>query len=377
MKSVWILLVQGCLFSAAFGAPAEPAVPERTFAGQTLEIPDELLDRGFAYHAQPREDTQLIVTSSAPLQRASFSTDRIVGYLIVPFDEEDSNPVADAAFRVPVASLRSGTTRLDELLYSPAFLDRAGHSEITFRLTKTDEVRLIDEGPNERIYTLLLKGNLGVKGNSFPIEIPARLTLLQFSSRTLARNVGDIAVLEASIGFRPQELGWSPPSPQFRERIAEEIRVDLYLMLNTVSPDRSGDPRDDPEIFARQARYRTLLHDLQDAAEAHAFGRILIEEIWEDAKELRRFAQTGMENGWAVRTDFPLALRAALRAVELTGASEPDALAGLARIYYRMGDLPAAVEWQGKAAEAADEETRQGQSIRETLRRYRTEAGEN
>ncbi len=344
-------------FSAAllltlFSAPGLRAeAPARTFAGQALQVPEEQLDQGFVYHVSPGEDAQLVAVSRANLQRLAATTSRIVGYFVAPFDlEESESPILAGAFRLPVASLLTGVDGGDERLQSEAFLDRARHPEIAFEIRSVSGVEKIKETPDETVFNLTLEGDLQVKGNTRPLTASARLRLMPFSVRAMARNVGDLAFLECEFVVRPADFGWSPPSPALRERFGEELQINVYLAFNTISPDKSGDPRDDPAIYAKQIHTLTVLRDLDDPAAGYDFVRGFMKEIWDNGPELDRLAQ-GIAFTEGIRTrDWWLAARLQRRASELAEDKDVGRLGALAKMHRAMGDLKTAVEWQKKAA---------------------------
>ena len=72
--------------------------------------------------------------------------------------------------------------------------------------------------------------------------------------------------------------------------------------------------------------------------------------------------------------DLDFAMKAAKRACELNEDSDPATLDTLARVCYEKGDLAGAITWQSKAAEYARDDA-MGDGIRETLARYKKEAG--
>src|SRR5262245_28676149 len=95
-------------------------VPPRSEAGQTLIAPKADLDRGDIYHIYGGEDAQVVVTSDAQLQRIVATTRRTVGYFVVPFDRGPTDPpIVSGCGRIPVASLDSGMTAVNELIRGP------------------------------------------------------------------------------------------------------------------------------------------------------------------------------------------------------------------------------------------------------------------
>ena len=54
--------------------------------------------------------------------------------------------------------------------------------------------------------------------------------------------------------------------------MGEEVEVELFLMFNTISHDRSLNPMADPEMHRKQLHFVTLLRDLGREAEAYSYG---------------------------------------------------------------------------------------------------------
>ena len=106
-----------------------------------------------------------------------------------------------------------------------------------------------------------------MKGKTRELSFPARLRLIPSSMRAMARNVGDLAILEATLKIDLSAFEWTPPR-HLKDRVAKEISVDVYLMLNTISPDKSGDPRDDPDLYGKHLR--------QDRIRLRALGKVLL-----------------------------------------------------------------------------------------------------
>ncbi len=364
-------LVALCAAPLLASGTAAAEAPPRTLAGQTLEVPEAQLDLGLVYHVTPGEDTQLIAVSRAPLQRVALTASRVVGYFVAPFDleDEDAIPVLAGAFRLPVADLRTGIDGGDGQLQSAAFLDRENHPEIGYEIQSVADLQRVSQTPEETIFQLTLRGTLTVKGAARELSIPAKLRFMPSSMRAMTRNVGDLAFLEGSFRLRPEDFGWKPPSPVLGERIADAVDCDLFLTLNTITPDKSGDPRDNPAIFAKQQRVLTFLRDLDDPEAGYGFARGLMDEIWNNGPELLRLAESiAFAEGVRSRR-YDLALKAARRASELAEDREAPTLTTLARVAYRMGDLKAAAQWQRKAAALAPDDA----GISAELARYEAE----
>ena len=377
-KPAYLLLA--VLFTVICCSAAAQEVPPRTFAGQTLEVPENQLDLGEVYYAWSGQDSQLVLRSAAPLQNAVVVGSLMVGYLVVPFEmEEAESPILAGAFRLPTHSMRTGMDGLDNSLQGPALLNAAAHPEMTFEIVGFQDVeRLPADGENTHFKgTLQVKA--GVKGNihelSFSTEVVVRPWV------TIAPRdpvVGDLMTIRGNSVLRLSELGWKPPSPRLAPRVAEEIPVEFFLLLSNLSPDKPGDPQQDIEAHHKQLHFITLLRDLNDPDAAYDYGRKLMQAVWEDARQLDTLARNTLTAPNVEERDSAFALQAAQRAVALSEERNPSFLATLALSHHHAGDIGAAVDWQKKAvaqAESSGAHPRVVAQLKATLGNWSGEAG--
>ena len=360
----------------AAGLPAQAQLHERTFAGQTLEVPDAQLDQGMVYYVWPGEDSQLAFRSEAPFQKLLLTSNRVIGYILAPFDLEESEiPVLSGAFRIPASSLGTGLDNLDPTLQSAAFLDAQAHPELAFQITAVEDVQQLEKNETLTRYSLQVQGKAFFQGKEYALSFPARLTFRPYTTFvTRSPGVGDSLILTAGFSLTLKDYGWTPPR-SLDLRVAEEIPVEIYLLLNTISPDGSLDPRQSPEIHRKQLRFVSLLRDLNDPVGAYAYGNGLLKEFWGSANELHRLSRAVVMTEGVRRRDFGFALRAARRAVEVSQEKDGSMLATLARVLYERGDLGEAVQWQVKAvARLQESQSRLAGRASQTLARYKAEA---
>ncbi len=368
------VLLFGC--SLAAGLLGQAQVPERSFAGQMLVVPDSQLNQGMAYHVWPGEDTQLAFRSEAPFQKTVLTSNRVIGYILAPFDlEESEKPVLAGAFRIPASSLRSGLGNLDSTLQDAAFLNTQAFPELVFLIMDVEDVEQLEKNETLTEYALQVQGKAFFQGKEHPLNFPARLTFRPYTTFvTRSPGAGDSLILTANFSISLKSFGWTPPR-SLNLRVAEEIPVELYLLLNTILPDGSMDPRQDPEIHRKHLRFVTLLRDLSDPVEAYSYGSGLVKEFWENADELHRLTQAVVTTEGIRRRDFGFALRTARRAVEISQEKDGAMLAALARVHYERGDLESAVQWQGKAvARLQETQSRLAGQASQRLASYKSEA---
>ncbi len=325
-------------------------VPPRSEGWQTLEVPKQHLDLGEVYYVTPGEDTQLVCVSDATLQRVAVTCNRIVGYLVTPFDVAADKPVLIAgAFRLPVMALQTGMPQMNDVLRGPGLLNASQYPEITFRVLRSTDAELVSEDKGRRQFKLTVTGELVCRDKAIPLELPVRLDLIPFTWGTMARSVGELLTLRTHCDIKLVDLGLERPDRSYAERLADVLNVDVFLLCNTMSPEKNLDPQIKTAVFTKQLRLLTLLRDFGDTEKGYELGRGLLQEMWDDAQGLNRLAAAILEEEIGTRRDFKFILKAARRANELTKFKDPTLLSTLARAYFQSGDLAAAVEQLRKA----------------------------
>ncbi|MGD8453888.1 MAG: YceI family protein [Phycisphaerae bacterium] len=333
---------------------ATGAVPERSEAGLTLVVPEEQMALGDVYHATPTLGTQFVMTSDAPLLRTVYVCNRIAGYVVSPFDiEEGDNPLVAGAFRVPVASLRSGAADADARLRGPQSLNAAEYPEILIEITGASDVVPVEAEGSRQIFTLNVALRLQAKDRTAEVTAPMRLTLAPFTWGT-ARTLGmaDMALLRGSFEIDAGEVGLAP-DPRAADFSAAKLTFDLYLPCSAMSPELSFDTDFKREHYCKQLRFLTLLRDFRDAEKAYALARDYAKEIWDDAQTLNRLASAVLTEPDLEPRDLGFVLKVAERANELTEHKDVTLLGTLAQACAERGDLAAAVKWARQGVELA------------------------
>lgn len=361
-------------------------VPPRAASGQTLVIPAEQVELGEVYHVAPGTGTQLLWTSDAPLLRITSSCSRVVGYLVAPFDLENGQPpLLAGAFRVPVASLRSGVRDQDDVLHGPTALNVAEHPEITLRITGVSDVKFTGEEQQRKSCTLTAAAELTVKDKTVPVELPLQMTFVPFTWATMPVNLGDFVILRTHFDVKLADLGvqLSPrPNPDFQ---TEAVTLDWFLLCSLAPPDKNIDPAIKHEHYRGQLRLLTLLRDFDDPDKGYAFGRELARSLWDEpsgpnrdregavvrAKALDRLASAVLTEDGIRTRDFGFVLELARRANELTAHQDPALLHTLARAYWDRGEPEPALKWIRQAAEhLAGAPPDVAAQVRATLQRF-------
>jgi len=125
----------------------------------------------------------------------------------------------------------------------------------------------------------------------------------------------------------------------------------------------------------RYERFELLVGGLNRPEEGYKVGHAIVKENWDNASTLNMIAWYVADDQRVKMRDLDFAMKAARRACELNEDSDPATLDTLARVYYEKGDLAGAIAWQSKAVELARDDP-MGDGIRETLARYKKEAGD-
>lgn len=376
----WAQSAPGSAANADKTAPEGPPaieVPARTDSGQSLVIDESLLDQGDAYHVVTGEDGQIVVTSDAPLRKMVATCNRVVGYVVVPYEFEAGQKMfLGGAFRAPVASLTTGSSEQDDVLRSPMLLNSAAHAEATFMITDVTPAQAAGQDGEFTSYTFNVRGQLTARGQTKELDLPVQATHIpQNFRRTFSRYPGDFVSLRTQFDLQLADFGWKRGRFPSKDLLADSVRVDVCLFLNSIPPEKSLDPSISTADRARELKLMTLLRDFRDAAAGYAYAREQIKAAGQNAALLNRIAWTIAAEPGLVKRDLAVALEAANRAVELTGRKDAAFLDTLARVLYERGDLRAAVEAQREAvAKLAGSDPQLAGGIRASLERYESEA---
>jgi hypothetical protein len=123
---------------------------------------------------------------------------------------------------------------------------------------------------------------------------------------------------------------------------------------------------------AAMIKFRTLAVEMNDSAKAYEFARPYMQANWDNAMVLNMFAWTIVDEAAIKDKDLKLAMGAAMQAETLTEGKEAAILDTVARCWYEMGNLAAAVEAQEKAVKVAGDD-QMGDEIKATLKKYQDE----
>lgn len=345
-------------------------VPPRTAGGQALQVPEAQLDRGEVFHILPGGDTQILVKSDAPLLAVAFTCNRVVGYVVAPFDREpDKPPLLAGALRFPIVALRSGMERIDDQIHGLHALNHEKHQEVTAELKDVRVVKMETDDQDRKRYELTARGVVNIKGKAVTLERPIRVLFAPFEWGTMQRGMGDLAVITARFEATVEELNLDPPpQPDFG---ASTLRIELHLVGSTVSPEENLRPDLDDTDYIALLKFLTLARDFDDPRRAYAYAEEYLRDYDGRPDRLRALAAAIISEEGIRTRDLNIAERALKRANELTGFADPECLGTLATLHFKRRAFDEAVKWARAAVEhLTDEPSYVAGALRARLEEY-------
>ncbi len=186
-------------------------------------------------------------------------------------------------------------------------------------------------------------------------------------------------VLDAIVTGRFDRARFERSAEEAKERAARRSVLQGMLDAAEDAKDWSryvglldGALSQDPEALGLALlRFQHYLFRGEDLKHAYVLGHALVQRASKDAQMLNEIAWTVLEDAPPRRRDATFALKAAIRANELTASTDPAILDTLARAHFERGAVQMAITWQERAiARAARDETLLA-ALGETLARYR------
>ncbi|MCC7292570.1 MAG: YceI family protein [Phycisphaerales bacterium] len=374
---VWLLAPAFIAVAGVSAQETAPQVPSRSDCGQTLVIPDAVLDSCDIYHVMSGEDGQLVATSDAAMKRVVATCNRIVGFIGVPFEfKAGQKMLAAGAFRVPVASLTTGNSDQDDQLRGAMLLNGAQHAELTFLITDCTPAEQTGTDQEFVSYCFTVKGRVTILGVSKDIECPVTATHMPVNfKRTFLRYPGEMVSLRTRFELKPADFGWKRPPFMTKDLLADTIAVDVALFLNEIPPTQTLDPEFPARERTAELQFLTLLRDFNEPDKAYAFAREQLKTQPESALLHNRFAFSIAAEPGIRKRNLDLALEAATRANALTQEKKAGYLDTLARVHYERGDLKSALATSRKAvANLAGVDPMTAGGIQQSLAKYEGEA---
>jgi thiol-disulfide isomerase/thioredoxin len=136
-----------------------------------------------------------------------------------------------------------------------------------------------------------------------------------------------------------------------RQKLGEAMADEDYDAAVAIMDGMIADNPD--SVNLKVQKLNILLAHPGGEKKAYGLAHELAESNWDDAQMLNMIAWTIVDDKRVKHRNFDFALKAALRANELTEDKDPAILDTVARAYYESGNLHKAIKWQTKAVESS------------------------
>ncbi|MDX2148813.1 MAG: YceI family protein [Planctomycetota bacterium] len=224
--------------------------PPRASSRKSLVVPDEHKKLGTVFAAISGGGIPIRFTSTAPLETIKGSATDVVGYAVAGPADNPANLQA-GAWRLGVASMKTGIEARDQHLAGSDWLDAAAHPDIIFQLTGVENLKVgkVQDSAQVKLkqFNATLNGVMTIKGVSRAISIPqALITLVEGNDTTLATvGKGNILTIQCSYRVTLSEFGVKNRVISEDKKVAEVIDISTRLTMSDVMPE------DQPERAAK------------------------------------------------------------------------------------------------------------------------------
>jgi len=218
----------------AAAAPAQDDWPQRTEDGKTLVVPDEIAAMGTVYYVVPGkpgpDQDQTRFTNTPPEHKKAkpvdaftgFSND-VVGYVVA--STGDPQNLLAGEFLLPVESLDTGIKLRNKHLGQKTWLYKKKFPEIRFSLKGVRDLAPAGTQNGAERYTGEIFGEMTIRGETREFSFPA--TIAVRSQNGMIAILTQYPVVLKDFGVDNGIIG---------EKVAEEIRVEQFLILSTAKP---------------------------------------------------------------------------------------------------------------------------------------------
>lgn len=138
------------------------------------------------------------------------------------------------SFSIRLDGLATGIELRDEHMRSPDWLDAAKYPEITIKIEKARDVKIV--APQSAKLTLV--GTCSLHGVERKVEIPATITYLDESPKTLKRLPGDLMRIRASFEVKLSDYKVTGPvgGDAIGLKVSDTIRIRVSVFASTTPP---------------------------------------------------------------------------------------------------------------------------------------------
>lgn len=227
-----VCLLVGCTVVFAGWARAEDDRQERAPA---IAVPDEHAKLGQVYYVVSTKKPHVTFRSNAKVEKIRGTSVQLAGYVVTP-GSAGVLPAQLAAgkFVLPVISLDTGNSSMNEHMQAKRWLDGDAYPAIEFTITNVTNVKLVKEREDSTIYRAKLVGTMSLVGQEREMTVNARITLKPESEKTGKIAPGDLMTIRSSFHVVLSEFGMGIDDPGIEAgKIAKRIKIDVNLTLST------------------------------------------------------------------------------------------------------------------------------------------------
>lgn len=205
-------------------------------------VPKEHADLGRVYYLVETKKPQVTFRSSTSKEKFKGASVQLVGYAVAPNDGEVlPAKLAAAEFRLPVVSLDTGNSSMNEHMLAKRWLNERAYSLVVFTITDVQNVKLVREKEDSTLYKAKLVGTMSLVGQEREMTVSAKITLKPESEKTKKIAPGDLMTIRSTFHIVLSEFGLGINDPAIKGgSIAKKIKIDVNLTLSTVQPKQTS-----------------------------------------------------------------------------------------------------------------------------------------
>ena len=182
-------------------------------------------------------------TSEAFLESFVGTTTQIKGYVV--FDPNDPTKGGKGVFEVPVKSIDTGIPLRDEHLRSGAWLGAEKNPTMKYEISGAKDVKEISNKGGARTFELTLVGTFHLHGKSKALDIPAKISYMKESPKTMQYAPGDLLAARANFSINLKDFGITGPPGMdlIGSKVAASPSIQIRFTASTKDPSEAGNRR--------------------------------------------------------------------------------------------------------------------------------------
>ena len=128
-------------------------------------------------------------------------------------------------------------------MQSPNWLNAEKHQDITLRINKVKNAKLIKEMENSQTFELIVTGKFSLNGESRQIEFPARVTFLKENEMTKMKLPGNLLAIRTNFKVALADYNITGPEnmPLIGAKVSKEIDININLIGSTTPPSMANE----------------------------------------------------------------------------------------------------------------------------------------